>query len=97
MVGSRQVGVANTERDDVDALRALLRDLARDLGEEVSGKLLDAAGELHPVRLILRLPGSITTILSARSSSGRFGRSDSISELITSVGISFGIRRRTTP
>ena len=43
----RQVGVADGEGDDVDALGALLVDLLADLDEEVGGKLFDAVGELH--------------------------------------------------
>ncbi len=43
----RQVGIADAERDDVDALGLLRRDLLADLGEEVWRELLDAVGELH--------------------------------------------------
>ena len=42
-----QVGVADAEGDDVDALGLLGRDLLGDLGEEVGRELLDAVGELH--------------------------------------------------
>ena len=42
-----QVGVADGEGDDVDALGALLVDLLADLDEEVRRKLFDAVGELH--------------------------------------------------
>ena len=45
--GRRQVGVADAEADDVDALRALLGDLPADLQEEVGGELVEPAGKLH--------------------------------------------------
>ena len=45
----RQVGVADAEGDDVDALRLLRGDLLADLREEVRRQLLDAIGESHGV------------------------------------------------
>ena len=47
VVGRRNVGVADAEADDVDALGALLRDLPADLEEEVRRKLVEPVGELH--------------------------------------------------
>ena len=43
----RQIGVADAEGDDIDALGLLRRDLLGDLCEEVGRELLDAVGELH--------------------------------------------------
>ena len=43
----RQVGVADAEGDDVDALCLLRRDLLADLREEIRRQLLDTVGEFH--------------------------------------------------
>jgi hypothetical protein len=40
----RQVGVPYSERDDIDTARFGLGDLAIDLGEQVRGQSVDAAG-----------------------------------------------------
>src|ERR671925_1385345 len=46
-VGRREVGIADREADDVDALTLLCRDLALQLGEEVRRHLVETARELH--------------------------------------------------
>ena len=51
VIGSRRVGVADAEADDVDAGRPFGRHLALDLGEQVGRQALDPPRETGPERL----------------------------------------------
>ncbi len=85
-VGSGQVGVADAERDHVDAGSLALGDLSLQLGEQVRREILDALGEPHLERLQLGHEQWIKGACRARARPGRScGCSAASSISITSV------------